>query len=586
MDNPDIETLRPEIENRLQNLFWTVSGDYTLNIKADVETFARSRDMALYDAIKQGAFARYFDPLALALYSLKKAAAGAEETLLLELTRLCADAAAYPAAAKERSGIGEIRRRAFRDALQEDNGTDSVSRLRQLVMRRFLGENPEIPQSLAPCVEEVEALASAPDTHTILAAVDSLYNRLADPDFPAKYGDLQKVLSMTEAELYDYTRYRELSDDQRKRVLEEYLEAVKQEMLRLKPKPPARRVKYVPIPQTIEEEPNPEDAQKVRAYMERSFGKSDLTPHQQAQLSQRLCRGLHRGCTLYFTGGILKNPALKSTQYLRNEMQLMKNEIYFQSKQLPIRRNVTVLADMLRRVQLMRLEESAARSDTGSLIPARLWKVGRTNDAKLFDEKKRGQNTAFVVDILIDGSSSQIVRQPQIAAQGYIISQALSQAGIPHRVSSFCSYWDYTILHRFRDYDDPPSENRNILQFHAFGENRDGLAIATVCDSLRQRTEENKILIVLSDGRPNHLGYTRRGCRKILPYVGEDGVKDTAFQVRKARNLGISVLGIFVGSEEDLLAERRIFGKEFTYTRKISSFSHIVGRYLRKQMET
>lgn len=62
-------------------------------------------------------------------------------------------------------------------------------------------------------------------------------------------------------------------------------------------------------------------------------------------------------------------------------------------------------------------------------------------------------------------------------------------------------------------------------------------------------------------------------------------MKDTAFEVRKARNQGISVLGIFAGNEEDLYAEKKIFGKEFTYTRNISSFAHIVGTYLRKQME-
>ena len=31
---------RLEIENRIRNLFWTVSGDYTLEVKPDVETFS------------------------------------------------------------------------------------------------------------------------------------------------------------------------------------------------------------------------------------------------------------------------------------------------------------------------------------------------------------------------------------------------------------------------------------------------------------------------------------------------------------------------------------------------------------------
>ena len=190
-----------------------------------------------------------------------------------------------------------------------------------------------------------------------------------------------------------------------------------------------------------------------------------------------------------------------------------------------------------------------------------------------------------MVDILLDSSGSETQRQPQIAVQAYLISQAFSNAGIPHRVSSFCSYREYTIVHRFRQYDDTESSNRNILQFRAFGNNRDGLAIRTIVDDFKCRSEEKKILIILSDGRPNAVGLSHPGMEPPIPYVGELAVRDTALEVRKARNLGISVLGIFIGDEEDLAIERKIFGKEFVYTQKIESFAHIVGTYLRKQME-
>ena len=56
-----------EIENRVRNLMWTVSGDYSLDVELDVDSFQKSRYISLYDAIKQGAFARYFDKDALAL---------------------------------------------------------------------------------------------------------------------------------------------------------------------------------------------------------------------------------------------------------------------------------------------------------------------------------------------------------------------------------------------------------------------------------------------------------------------------------------------------------------------------------------
>ena len=93
-------------------------------------------------------------------------------------------------------------------------------------------------------------------------------------------------------------------------------------------------------------------------------------------------------------------------------------------------------------------------------------------------------------------------RQGDVALQAYIISEALSNVDIPHRVMSFCTFWDYTIMHRFRRYDDPRSENDNIFNYVTSSNNRDGLAIRTAGYDLLQREEEKKIMIILSDGRP------------------------------------------------------------------------------------
>ena len=67
-----IEDYKLDLENRIRNLLWTVSGDYTLEVKPDVSLFLRSKEIALYDGIKQGALARYFDKNLLGLYLVKK----------------------------------------------------------------------------------------------------------------------------------------------------------------------------------------------------------------------------------------------------------------------------------------------------------------------------------------------------------------------------------------------------------------------------------------------------------------------------------------------------------------------------------
>ena len=63
---------RLETENRIRNLVWTVSGDYTLNVRPDVERFRREKYCVLYDCIRQGAFAAWFDQEAYQLYLVKK----------------------------------------------------------------------------------------------------------------------------------------------------------------------------------------------------------------------------------------------------------------------------------------------------------------------------------------------------------------------------------------------------------------------------------------------------------------------------------------------------------------------------------
>ena len=68
----EIDDYRLELENRIRNLLWTISGDYTLNMKVDVSLYLRSKAIALYDGIKQGALAKYYDKDLLGLYLVKK----------------------------------------------------------------------------------------------------------------------------------------------------------------------------------------------------------------------------------------------------------------------------------------------------------------------------------------------------------------------------------------------------------------------------------------------------------------------------------------------------------------------------------
>jgi len=99
------------------------------------------------------AFARHFDQKKLGLYLMKKLYLSADERTLLELARLCIDAAVYPRLLSERFGTEEIRAQAFeerlRDALDEISGLDPV--IRDDILDMLLGfvqdEEHSIPVS-------------------------------------------------------------------------------------------------------------------------------------------------------------------------------------------------------------------------------------------------------------------------------------------------------------------------------------------------------------------------------------------------------------------------------------------------------
>ena len=84
---------------------------------------------------------------------------------------------------------------------------------------------------------------------------------------------------------------------------------------------------------------------------------------------------------------------------------------------------------------------------------------------------------------------------------------------------------------------------------------------------------------------PNDIIVNRPNSKNPIPYAGDYAVRDTSFEVRKVRAEGISVLGVFAGEEQDLQAERRIFGKDFAYIRNIMNFSSVVGLYLKRQLD-
>lgn len=587
----EIDEYRLELENRIRNLLWTVSGDYQLDMKPDVSLFLRSKAIALYDGIKQGALARYYDKDMLGLYLVKKIFLQAGENELTFVAQLCIEEAIGDKICEERPGIRDMQRQCMEDILEQEfdilpDLRDIPGRLKVAVLRRRLNNGEwHVEKKLQPFMELIERAGNSTDTLELIRVIDELYNRLMDPDFESMHGTLEQVLAVTMEDLTEYSWEDFLSEEMYEEVLESYAEqltnsvsglensAVTEEMEEKRQK--KRSVKVV----------TPEMLEKAYTYVELNYGKSYLSEAEEKKINYQMCRGIHSDCSLYFTEGILKNPVKSNYQYEYAKRLRNKNIWLYHDKHRIVKHNITVLTETLRKSLVLRSVTQTVLSDRGMIVPSRLWRIGRTNDAKLFQQELKGEISDFVVDVLIDASGSQMKRQGDVALQAYIISEALSNVDIPYRVMSFCTFWDYTIMHRFRRYDDPRSENDNIFNYVTSSNNRDGLAIRTAGYDLLQREEEKKIMIILSDGRPYDVIINRPNAKNPEPYQGKAAIADTATEVRRLRNLDVSVLGVFAGEEKDLATEKKIFGKDFAYIRDIANFSKIVGRYLTKQLE-
>ncbi len=645
MENKELnlQDYQLELENRIRNLLWTISGDYTQQMKPDVSLFLRSKDIALYDGIKQGALAKFFDKDFLGMYLVKKIFMGADEAALTFVSQLCIEEAIGERICEQRPGIWEMQRKACEDILDQEYETmpsaaDKLGYLRVNLLRMRIdrGENASLKKKnsqddsrgekksadsagnvnvsngiitgnadvsnktitnitekeqkdrkhkgIYHYIDLISSAAETADTMSLIRIIDTIYNEVADPDFSQK-ATLEQVLAVTMEDLTEFDWHDYLSEEMYEDALESYMEQLTSNVAGMENADVTREMEEErQSKQKITVLP-PEALEKAHTYVELNFGKTYLSELEEKRMNQLMCRDIHSDCSLYFTEGILKSPVKRNYQYEYAKRLKNKNIWLYHDKHRIVKRNIALLTEMLKKSLVIKSENQEILSDRGMIVPSRLWRLGRSSDAQVFRRELKGDSSDFVVDVLIDASGSQMSRQGEVALQAYIISEALSNAELPHRVMSYCTFWDYTILHRFREYDDPRSANENIFNYVTSSNNRDGLAIRAAGYGLLNREEEKKILIILSDGRPYDVIVNRPNAKNPAPYHGKYAITDTAAQIRKLRSQGVSVLGVFAGEEKDLATEKKIFGKDFAYIRNITGFSKIVGRYLTKQLE-
>ncbi len=113
-----------------------------------------------------------------------------------------------------------------------------------------------------------------------------------------------------------------------------------------------------------------------------------------------------------------------------------------------------------------------------------------------------------------------------------VVSEALAALGDPHAILSFSSHGpEHVGIGLIKRFTEPPGEGvrRRIAGLEPDGYTRLGAAIRHATTLLGQHAAKHRLLLMLSDGRPNDIDV----------YDGRYGVEDTRQAMAEARHLGI-----------------------------------------------
>ena len=580
-----------EFDNRVNNLAWTVAGKYDEDIDISEKDYT-SKDASMYYAIIAGAMRKYIDWETVKKYLVNRMKSGYNKDILCTIIQIVLNDIVENKVIEERPGVIDIRNKAYDDILKsysKIHKEDILKLLKYTYVLQRMDRHPVMDRLVRKILREINNIDVHGDIMEILKKVDEIYLTYFQYILDSQNQNVEFVEDNIKNVEVDFDTFadfmlEELYDDQEVENIETEINNFtggmlvdglgdEKEDINLESTP--HRVLYV----------NEEILNKIYKRVEYYYGKSYLNEGDRRKIESRNCRNVHEGCRLHFTDGVLRSHCENAFQLKYVTRQKDNNLFEFQYKMKVYRRQINKLRECFSRLLIEESSSDRLYSDCGTIYANKAWRIGRSSNNKIFYKDVDNGKGRYVIDILLDSSGSQTSKQFMVAIQAYILSAALTLAGIPNRVMGFQSFLDYTILKRFRDYNDNVRKCEDIFEYYCSGNNRDGLAIKATCDGLLEREEENKILIVLSDGKPNDVKIGKDSSRSIrgeMSYKGIVGIKDTAMEVRKARKRGIMVLGVFTGKEIDLEAEKKIYGKDFIYIKDIQRFSDIVSTYLKK----
>jgi nitric oxide reductase NorD protein len=195
--------------------------------------------------------------------------------------------------------------------------------------------------------------------------------------------------------------------------------------------------------------------------------------------------------------------------------------------------------------QLLRAQQDGQELDTDALVRARADLAACGNGSDRVWLQHRVQERDLAVMVLVDASLSTDAwienrRVLDVEKEALaVLSHGLAACGDPFAVATFTSRKrDWVKVDVVKDFTEPFADKamRRIGAIRPGYYTRIGAALRYCVTRLEERPERHRLLLVLTDGKPNDVDH----------YEGRYGVEDTRKAVLEGRAKGLCVFGITV----------------------------------------
>ncbi len=193
--------------------------------------------------------------------------------------------------------------------------------------------------------------------------------------------------------------------------------------------------------------------------------------------------------------------------------------------------------------------------------------------ARIFDKRRdpaKLKNAAVV--LLVDLSGSMSGRKVEQARKTAVtMAESLSACSIPYYIMGFHADIGANAVHdHFVTWANKKAERESLITMEACGNNFDGYSIRYASELLKKRSEDNKILFVISDGQPS-----------ANKYSGGDGFADTIDAIKQSRK-SMTVFGIALGHNCGPELLQMMYGKDFIHVEDEALLTNMLCKKLKK----